>query len=159
MNISAYMQPLHIQGRHVGAHLEANRETRPIRANREKALLSHVFTWAIRHPIWGCVIQHNPCKGVVRNKETKRIRIVDDAEYMAVFNLANHNVQRLMTLVYRTLQRPSDLLIVEPANIARRIVDGLTVEVLRIRQGKTGATVEIILSADLKTCTIWLTYH
>ena len=109
-----------------------------------------MFTWAIRHPAWGCVIQNNPCKGVVRNKETKRIRIVDDAEYMAVFNLASHNVQRLMTLVYRTLQRPSNLLIVGPANIARRIVDGLTVEVLRVKQGKTGAIVEIIMSEDLR---------
>ena len=57
----------------------------------------------MRHHIWGCMIQHNPCKGVVRNKETKRIRIVDGAEYMSVYNLANNNIKRLMTLVYRTL--------------------------------------------------------
>lgn len=144
------MQPQHIQGRHIGAYLEANREMRPIRANREKALLSHVFTWAIRHPTWGCMIQHNPCKGVVRNKETKRVRIVDDAEYMAVFNLASKNVKCMMTLVYRTLQRPSDLLLIGPVNIIHRMVDGTSVEVLRIIQGKTGAIVEIIMSEDLR---------
>ena len=144
------MQPQHIQSRHVGAYLEANRETRPVRANREKALLSHIFTWAMRHPTWGCVIQHNPCKGVVRNKETKRIRIVDDNEYMAVYNLASPNVQRLMTLVYRTLQRPSDILKFGSNNIVNRMVDGNMVEVLSFKQGKTGATVEIILTDDLR---------
>ena len=145
------MQPQHVQGRHVGAYLEANRETRPVRANREKALLSHVFTWAIRHPTWGCVIQHNPCTGVVRNKETKRIRIIEDAEYMSVYNLANLNVKRLMTLVYRTLQRPSDILKFGPKNIVNRMVDGKMVEVLSFEQGKTKAIVEIILSNDLKS--------
>lgn len=144
------MQPQHVQARHVGAYLEANRETRPVRANREKALLSHVFTWSMRHPIWGCMIHHNPCKGVVRNKETKRIRIVTDDEYMAVYNLANPNVQRLMTLVYRTLQRPSDILKFGPNNIVNRMVGGEMVEVLSFKQGKTGATVEIILTDDLR---------
>jgi enoyl reductase-like protein len=144
------MQPQHIQSRHVGAYLEANRETRPVRANREKALLSHVFTWAMRHPIWGCMIQHNPCRGVVRNKETERIRIIDDAKYMNVYNLANNNVKRLMTLVYRTLQRPSDILKFGPNNIVNRIVDGKMIEVLSFEQSKTKAIVEIILSDDLR---------
>ncbi len=145
------MRPQDIQPRHIGAYLEENRVTRSVRANREKALLSHIFTWAMRHPTWGCVIQHNPCKGVVRNKETKRIRIVDDNEYMAVYNLASPNVQRLMTLVYRTLQRPSDILKFGSNNIVNRMVDGNMVEVLSFRQGKTGALVEIILTDDLRS--------
>lgn len=144
------MRPQDIQARHVGAYLEENRITRAVRANREKALLSHVFTWAMRHPIWGCVVLSNPCRGVTRNPETKRIRIVDDAEYMAVFNLASENVQRLMTLVYRTLQRPSDLLTVGSENILQRIVDGNTIEVLSVLQSKTGVSVEIIMSEDIK---------
>lgn len=145
------MRPQDIQPRHIGAYLEENRVTRSVRANREKALLSHIFTWAMRHPTWGCVIQHNPCKGVVRNKETKRIRIVDDIEYMAVYNLASLNVQRLMTLVYRTLQRPSDILKFGSNNIVNRMVDGNMVEVLSFKQGKTGALVEIILTDDLRS--------
>ena len=144
------MQPQHVQARHIGAYLEANRDTRPIRANREKALLSHVYTWAMRHPTWGCNVQNNPCRGVVRNKETKRIRIVDDVEYMTVYNLANHNVQRLMTLVYRTLQRPSDILKFGPNNIVNRLVNNEMIEVLSFKQSKTGATVEIILTDDLR---------
>ncbi len=144
------MRPQDIQARHIGTYLEENRKTRPVRANREKALLSHVFTWAMRHPIWGCIVLNNPCKGVTRNPETKRIRIVDDAEYMAVFNLASENVQRLMTLVYRTLQRPSDLLKLSSANVMQRMVDGQSIEVLHMRQNKTGATVEIVMSQDMR---------
>ena len=144
------MQPQHIQARHVGAYLEANRQTRPVRANREKALLSHIFTWAMRHTTWGCIIQYNPCRGVVRNKESKRIRVVEDAEYMAVYTLASANVQRLMTLVYRTLQRPSDILKLSPHNIVNRMVDGTGIDVLSFKQSKTGTTVEIILTNDLR---------
>lgn len=144
------MRPQDIQARHVGAYLEENRETRSVRANREKALLSHIFTWAMRHQTWGCTVLSNPCKGVTRNPETKRIRIVDDAEYMAVFNLANRNVQRLMTLIYRTLQRPSDLLKVGSKNIVERSVNDEKVEVLQIKQSKTNAIVEIILCEDIK---------
>ena len=144
------MRPQDIQPRHIGAYLEENRETRPVRANREKALISHIFTWAMRHRTWGCIILNNPCKGVTRNPESKRIRIVEDDEYMAVFNLANTNVQRLMTLVYRTLQRPSDLLKISPNNIVKRLVNGVEVEVLRIQQSKTKTIVEIIICEDIK---------
>lgn len=144
------MRPQDIQARHVGAYLEANRLTRSVRANREKALLSHVFTWSMRHPFWGCIVLNNPCKGVTRNPETKRIRIVDDAEYMSVFNLASKNVQRMMTLVYRTLQRPCDLLRLNSANVLVRNIDGHNLQVLSVRQSKTNAIVEIIMSEDIR---------
>lgn len=38
------MRPQDIQPRYIGSYLEENRETRSVRANREKALLSHAFT-------------------------------------------------------------------------------------------------------------------
>ncbi len=144
------MRPEDIQPRHIGSYLEENRPTRAVRANREKALLSHAFTWAMRHQIWGSIIFSNPCKGVARNKETKRVRIVEDDEYMGVFNFSCNVVQRLMTLVYRTLQRPCDLLNLRSENIIQRMVDGKSVEVLSVLQSKTGATVEIIISEDMR---------
>jgi site-specific recombinase XerD len=144
------MRPQDIQARHIGAYLEENRKTRAVRANREKALLSHVFTWSMRHPVWGCIVLYNPCKGVTRNPETKRIRIVEDAEYMSVFNLASKNVQRMMTLVYRTLQRPCDLLRLSSANVLVRNIDGHNLQVLSVRQSKTNAIVEIIMSEDIR---------
>ena len=144
------MRPQDIQPRHIGSYLEENRETRPVRANREKALLSHIFTWSMRHKTWGCVVLSNPCKGVARNRETKRVRIVEDDEYLAVFNLASKNVQRLMNLIYRTLQRPSDILKLGPKNIIQRKINGSLVEVLRLKQSKTNAIVEIIISEYIK---------
>ena len=145
------MRPQDIQARHVGAYLEENRQFRAVRANREKSLLSHVFTWAMRHPVWGCAVLSNPCKGVVRNHESKRIRIVEDEEYLAVYELASINVQRVMTLIYRTLQRPSDILKLGTKNIIQRSIDGNLVDVLKIKQSKTNQIVEIILSDEIKS--------
>lgn len=144
------MLPQDIQARHIGAYLEENRTTRAVRANREKALLSHVFTWAMRHPSWGVTIQSNPCKGVTRNKESKRIRVVSDEHFLEVYKLANRNVQRLMVLIYRTLQRPSDILKLTPRNIIQREIDGEIVEVLQLKQSKTKTGVEIVLTDDIR---------
>jgi site-specific recombinase XerD len=143
------MLPHHVQPRHIGSYLHENRTTRAVRANREKALLSHVFTWAMVHKDWGVSIQNNPCRGVKRNPESKRIRVVSDEEYLSVYGFANRNVQRLMTLIYRTLQRPSDLLSIGQKNIIKKIIEGEEVEILWVKQSKTGAIVEIILTDDL----------
>lgn len=56
------------------AYMDARKA--PVRANREKALLSHVFQYAIR---WG-VAKDNPCRRVSRNPEKPRNRYVSDDE-------------------------------------------------------------------------------
>ena len=145
------MRPQDVMPKHVGNYLDIGLEAgRPVRANREKALLSHVFTWAMRHDKWGAYITYNPCRGVARNRETKRIRIVEDHEFNAVFELAHRNVKRLMTLVYRTLQRPEDLLKAGPRNVITREIENTKRRVLQIKQGKTKATVEIIITPDIE---------
>ena len=145
------MRPQDVLPLHVGQYLdEGVLANRPVRANREKALLSHIFTWAMRHPMWGKMVTFNPCRGQHRNRETKRIRIVEDAEYTAVYKLAHRSVQRLMTMVYRTLQRPSDLIKIGPRNIIMRTIEGEERRVLKIKQGKTGSTVEIIINKDIE---------
>lgn len=145
------MNPQDILPLHVGAYLDLGLQAkRAVRSNREKALLSHCFTWAMRHEKWGKLITMNPCRGVHRNTETVRIRIVEDFEFMAVFNRAPQNVQRLMTLVYRTLQRPEDLLRAGPRNIVMREVDGVKRKVLKIQQGKTDNYVEIIVTPEIE---------
>ncbi len=140
------MWPQDVHARHVGQYLDLNLEQRPVRANREKALLSHIFTWAMRHPRWGLVVTSNPCKGVHRNPESKRIRIVEDHEYMGVYKLANTSVQRIMDLVYLTLQRPSDLLKIGPRNLITRDIG----KVINLEQGKTDNIVEIIITPDIE---------
>lgn len=145
------MRPQDILPRHVQQYLnEGLAADRPVRANREKALLSHVFTWAMGDPVWGSMITQNPCSGIHRNTETKRIRMVEDYEYNGVFNIAPRSVQRLMTLVYRTLQRPEDLLKIGPRNIITREIDGIKRRVLKLKQGKTGKEMEIIMTPDIE---------
>lgn len=145
------MRPQDVLPMHVGNYLDIGLEAeRPVRANREKALLSATFSWAMRHEKWGKLVTFNPCRGVKRNKETKRIRIVEDYEYQAVFKRAHKNVQRLMVLVYRTLQRPEDLLRIGPRNIIMREIEGVKRRVLSIQQGKTDNYVEIILTPDIE---------
>ena len=57
-----------------------------MRANREKACLSSMFTWLIRTGQAG--VKKNPHKGVKRNKDTKRERYVEDEEMHATLEKA-----------------------------------------------------------------------
>lgn len=132
---------------HVATYRDTRAKDAPVRANREKALLSHIFTKALERG-W---VDANPCAGVKRNTERKRERYIEDAEFWAVFNLAEPSVKRMMTLIYRTAQRPEDLLKCGPTNLKRVYAHDEEIRVLRITQGKTGATVDIRLEGDLAT--------
>ena len=130
---------------HVATYRDTRAKDAPVRANREKALLSHVFTKAIERG-W---VDVNPCAGVKRNTERKRERYIEDEEFWKVYNLAERSVQRMMILIYRTAQRPEDLLKCGPANIKKVRSGDTEVKVLRIRQGKTGALVDVKIEGDL----------
>jgi integrase len=130
---------------HVAIYRDERGKDAPIRANREKALLSHVYTKAMEKG----TVDFNPCKGVKRNPEKRRERMIEDHEYQAVYGCAESSVQRLMTLIYRTCQRPEDLIKIGAANIKRIEHQGKEVRVLRVQQAKTGKTVDIILAGDL----------
>lgn len=99
-----HMTPGKITAQHIYQYMDARRA--PVRANREKALLSHVFKYAIR---WG-VVTDNPCRLVVRNTERPRTRYVDDAEFLAVYDRATTAVQAAMRLAVLTGMRQGDLL-------------------------------------------------
>lgn len=64
-----------------------------IAGNREKALLSHVFTMAMR---WG-IVDINPCRGVIRNKEIPRDRYVDDDELERFISFARNLRHGMLT--------------------------------------------------------------
>lgn len=141
----AKFTPSGVKPHNVARYLEIGVENqRAVRANREKACLSASFTWLMTQPDAGVTI--NPCIGVKRNPESKRERYISDKEYNAVYQLAAQQVRGLMALIYRTLQRPSDILrwtkhtIIEKDDKKR---------LLRFRQGKTGAWIEIIISPDI----------
>jgi integrase len=88
---------------------------------------------------------------VVRNRETKRKRYVDDRELAAVSSIAVRSIWRWMWLIYRTAQRPEDCLTACPRDI-RSLDDGR--RALRFVQGKmegrTGKTVDVIITPEIE---------
>jgi integrase len=144
------MLPTDIRPSHVSRYLEINAtKGRSVRANRERACLSACLSWMARSGKGDVVV--NPAmraSGVRRNTESARDRYVTDAEYRAVYDRAPRQVQLLMELTYRTLQRPdSDIIHWTGAVIRSRGDEG---RVLSFRQGKTRMRMEIALSGDLE---------
>lgn len=126
-----------IEPQHVRMYMR-HRKGSPVRANREKALLSHLWNWAREQ---GYTAKPNPCAGVHGNKETGRSVYVDDAQFKAIREKADAVTKTAMDLAYLTGQRPSDVLKMSLADVR----DGA----LEVRQGKTGALVRIAVEGDL----------
>lgn len=130
---------------HVAVYRDERGKDAPVRANREKALLSHVFTKAMEKG-W---VDMNPCIGVKRNREKKRERYIEDAEFWKVYDKAVDSVKIIMSLIYRTAQRPEDLILVGPMNVRKVKTPDGDVSVLRVRQQKTQKTVDIRIEGEL----------
>lgn len=106
---------------HINQYME-NRALAPVRANRERALLSTMYNSLIGRSTkrgqqaviadrrqWS-FIKTNPVEGSIKFEETGRDRYVEDHEYEAVWNLANQNVRDFMVFGYCTSQRIGDLI-------------------------------------------------
>lgn len=107
-----------------------------VRANREKALFSHLFNKAGK---WGCTATQNPCQSVKGFKEVGRSRYITDAEFDQVKAQAHFTVVNTMDLALLTGQRPADVLKLKRTDIR----DGA----LWIVQNKTGARLGIEVTA------------
>lgn len=134
------MAPDAIEPMHIYKYLDIRGKVAKTRANREKSLLSHVFSMAIR---WG-IVRDNPCRNVKRLKETKRDRYITDQEFLTVRNIAPEFIQQLMDLAYITGLRKGDLLDIKYSDIKE---DGIYVTV-----NKTGKNHCIEWSETLKAC-------
>lgn len=140
------MRPSDIRPVHVAKYLDLRGETAPVRANREKALLSHIYSMAMR---WG-IVDSNPCRGVARNTETPRDRLVTDRELCGFITHAasQGDTGTLLALTawlaYLTSQRKGDLL--------KLRLDKIADEGLMIQQGKAGAKVLIEWTDRLREC-------
>lgn len=145
------MLPEHILPVHVQTYLDIGREAgRGVRANREIACLSTCLSWLIR--TGQTTLAVNPCmqaSGTKKNSESKRERYVTHDEYRDVYAAAGLQVQMLMELTYRTLQRPeSDILSWTPAVVGRD--QHSHQRVLEFVQAKTKTRVKIALTARLE---------
>jgi hypothetical protein len=78
----------------------------PVGANREKALLSAIFSKAIE---WG-IVRDNPCRHVKRNKETPRQHTPSDEEIEAVKKVSSDISKGMAWLSRLTALRQIDLL-------------------------------------------------
>ena len=142
-NVFGKMSPSSIQAKHITEYLKIGRDSdRPVRANREKAALSACLSWMVANG--HADMRENVAKLVRRNREEPRKRYVSDAEYQAVYALAGPAERALMELVYRTLQRPSDVLKWTWSNIDQGV--------LSFTQGKTGAKLRISVTPGLRAC-------
>lgn len=107
----------------------------PVRANREVALLSHIFKKAIR---WG-VVRRNPCvKGEVeRNPEVPRDRYVSDRELEFFKQHASPMIRAYCDFKYLTGMRKGDILTLQKSAIQE---DGIRYvqRKVRRRNPKTG---------------------
>ncbi|WP_246189269.1 tyrosine-type recombinase/integrase [Pandoraea anapnoica] len=110
-----------------------------VRANREKALFSHIWNKARE---WGYTDQPNPCAGIKGYKERPRDVYIEDDEYRLIHLHARQPLRDAMDLAYLTGQRPSDVLKMSECDIS----DGCLI----IQQGKTNAKVRIRITGQLK---------
>lgn len=143
------MLPAAIEPKHIGKYLDLGVDLdRPVRANREKACLSAAFTWLIRTGEGGVTL--NPCLNIKRNTEKPRERYIEDWEFNQVMARATSpQTKALAGLIYRTLQRPADILRWTAANIVHKDGEG---RVLRFKQSKTGAPMEIRITPEIDDC-------
>jgi integrase len=109
------------------------------RANREKALLSHIFNMARS---WGALNTINPCTGIKGYPEKGRKIYIEDPIYAAVYSVATQPLKDALDLAYLTGQRPADLIKMS----ATEILDS----VLKVEQGKTKTKLLISVMGELK---------
>lgn len=126
-----------IEPQHVRQYLRW-RKSAPVRANREKALLSAIWNFAREV---GYTALANPCAGVKGHKESGRDVYIEDSVYQAVHDKADMGLKDAMDLAYLTGQRIADVLKFDE----RDIRDGH----LLVTQNKTGAKRRIHIAGQL----------
>jgi integrase len=130
-----------IRPKDVLSYIDMRSEKAAVRANREIALLSHIWNKARG---WGFTDLANPCAGIERNKEEGRDRYVTEAEFLALWQSATEPwMQDDLDLALLTGQRVSDVLKMKRTDIQ----DGH----LLVSQGKTKAKQRIRIMGELAT--------
>lgn len=124
------------------APLEVAGDEGHVRANREKALLSHIWNFARDK---GLTKLPNPCAGIKGHKETGRDVYVEDEVYNLVWSACTGSdewLREAIDLAYLIGQRPADTRKVSRTDIK----DGA----LWVRQNKTGAKLRVAVEGELK---------
>ena len=123
---------------HIREYMDIRGQVAKVRANREKALFSHLFNKARE---WGYTATQNPCQGVKGFKETGRSRYISDEEFDQMKAQAHFTVVDAMDLALLTGQRPADVLKLKRTDIQ----DGA----LWVVQNKIGARLGVEVTGEL----------
>lgn len=124
---------------HVKQYLKWRGKQAKVRANREKALLSHIWNWAREE---GYTNLPNPCAGVKGFKETGRDVYVEDDVFQAVYDEGDAALQDAMDLAYLTAQRVADTRTMDERDVRN--------DFLHVKQGKTKEKRRIAVVGELK---------
>ena len=116
------------------------RKSAPVRANREKALLSAIWNFARDR---GYTALANPCAGIKGNKETGRDVYIEDDLFKKVYDSADVGLQDAMDLAYLTGQRVTDTRLMDERDVRNGQI--------WVLQGKTKAKRRIEIIGELKT--------
>ncbi len=116
------MRPQDLRPVHVYQYLDIRAKQAPVAANREKALLSHVFTKAME---WG-VLDTNPCRGVKRKPEKVRNRCPSQDEVIAFIGVSPPLLQVYVPVKVLTGLLQQDLLALRRDQLKD---DGIYVEI------------------------------
>ena len=128
-----------IEPQHVSQYLRHRGKTAPVRANREKALLSAIWNYAREK---GYTSLANPCAGVKGNKESGRDVYVEDELFASAYEQAEQPLSDALDLFYLRGQRIADTLKMDERDIRDNK--------LAVRQGKTGTKRRIEIIGELK---------
>lgn len=124
-----------------GSTLNSKGQTAKVRANREKALFSHIWNMARD---WGYTDLPNPCAGIKGYTERGRKDIyIEDSAFAAVKQAASQPLRDAMDMAYLTGQRPADVLKMTETDLR----DGM----LHLTQGKTKTKLRINIQGELAT--------
>jgi hypothetical protein len=94
-----------IEPQHVKKYIRW-RKAAPVRAQREKALLSHIWNWSAEE---GYTALPNPCALVKAKGGSKGRKVyIEDDQFKAVWEKADACLRDLMDFAYLTGQRPGD---------------------------------------------------
>lgn len=121
------MSPFDVKPIHVYQYLDARGAEAKIGANREVALLSHIFSMGIK---WG-VIETNPCIGIKKHKENRRNRYITDEEFSGIIALASPLLKCLIEFAFLTGLRKNDILNIKLASITDQ---GLEVNISKTKR-------------------------
>jgi integrase len=131
-------EPGQVKAKHV-ALLQDKLSSTPNMANRVLTFLRIVFAYALPRP-YG--VEDNPCAGIKRLPESKRTRLITDAEWRAIHSHAGPRLKVIMELQHLTGQRIGDCLKIRRSQIGR---DGI-----EFKQQKTDAKLLVRWTPELR---------